>query len=80
MYEEWEYDFDKMTEKLQLDKEEILEALKGVFTTGIRRSGSWERNVLESIFCIDEDFFRKYQRKDKSSTTNQFNEGENDEY
>ena len=69
-------DFNEIIEELQLDKEKILERLKDVFTTGMRRSGSWERNVLESIFCIDENFFKEFKRKDKSYTINKFNEGE----
>lgn len=46
--------FKKLCCELNLNEEEVKEQLLQTFVDGIRRPGSWERGVLESIFPMDD--------------------------
>lgn len=49
------YSFEDICKLFELDEEKVTKELQKVFANGIRRPGSWERGVLQSIFCFEED-------------------------
>lgn len=53
--------FEELCDYYNLDNEKIITKFKEVFFEGIRRGGSWESQVLQSMFCLDtleEDYRR----------------------
>ena len=53
--------FEELCDYYNLDNEKIIKQFEQVFFDGIRRGGSWESQVLQSMFCLDtleEDYQR----------------------
>ena len=53
--------FEELCDYHNLDNEKIIMKFKEVFFEGIRRDGSWENQVLQSMFCM-ETLEEDYQR------------------
>lgn len=54
-------DFNEYCEFNKLDKDKITKRLQEVFFEGMRKGGSWECQVLESIFNFEE-FYQEYKK------------------